>query len=240
MTCRLRIVQISGAVLGLLAMSAVAAPTVFSDNSRMHGNGVHANICVDIPHLQIQRCADVTAWEDHDIKGNFRFTGIEINYSYDRLFDDGSSISLRLWMFCHAGLESIKVEENHVTLEAVLHPNGPECDSWGVREDCDASGNCGSQARGFPEPTIITGEWIDPVNTSNAVVNRTDDFFDPWSETSHRVVNHCNERGRDVMTSGGFSVDFGTAVRHFPFEGFDTQGWTHYWLRSCNNNSKVK
>lgn len=154
MTCRSRTTGISGVVLGLVAMSAMAAPPLSSNTSRTYGNEVYANVCTDVP---IQRCADVSAWENYDNR-------------------------------------------------------------------CDAFWNCEWTPLGFPEPTVVTGEWIKPMNASKAVVNRTDSFYDPWSETSYKTVNHCNENWGDLMSKGGFTFDLGTRVRHFPFEGFDAQG----------------
>jgi hypothetical protein len=238
MICRTRIVQIGGVVLGLLATSAMAAPPIFSNHSRAYGNDVGANICVDFPWGQ--RCADLYAWENYDVKGTYQYTGISIWYSYHRPFPEGGWRQGSRWMSCQVGLETITAQPNHVTLEATLHPNGPECESDGFIEECDAFGFCDTTPWGFNDPTEVTGEWIDPMNTSKAVVNRTDKYYDPWSETSHRTVSHCNESNGDLMTRGGFSIDVGRAIRHFPFEGVDTQGWNHYWLRSCNENFKVK
>jgi hypothetical protein len=240
MTSRSRALQIGGVILGLLAMSALAAPPIFSNNSRTHGNEVFANVCVEIPQFQVQRCADVHAWEHYDVKGTYEFTGIAISYWFHRSNPDGSSRTGQTWMFCQAGVGTIKANPNRVTLEAVLHPDGPECDTWGILEDCDALGICVPRPWGFSDPTVVTGAWIDPINTSKVVVNHTDNFFDSWTETSHKIVSHCNENWGDVMSRGGFSLGFGNRTRDFPFEGLDTQGWTNYWLRSCNDNSKVK
>jgi hypothetical protein len=209
-----------------------------SDNSRRYGNEVSAGLCVTF--ASGERCSNVHAWEDYDVKGTYQFTGINLDYWFIRFFPEGGWRTGSRWMYCAAGLESFKARPNHVSLDAALHPGSPECDSSGFIEECDASWNCEWTPWGFPEPTVVTGEWIDPMNSSKAVVNRTDNFFDPWSETSSKIVNHCNEQWGELMAQGGFSIDLGTRVRHFPFEGFDTQGWSHFWLRSCNENFKAK
>lgn len=240
MTCRLRILQLCGATLGLLAMTAVAAPPIFSDNSRAHGNEVMAGVCVQVPNRPVERCVDLHAWEHYDVKGTYQFTGIWINYRVHRSNPDGSWRSIWAEMICQAGLETIKASPNHVSLDAILHPDGPECDSWGIIEDCDQWGNCVPQPWGFSDPTVVTGAWIDPMNTSKGVINWQHDFYDPWSETSQKIVEHCNENLGEIMARGGLSLEFGGRIRDIPFEGFDTQGWTQYWLKSCNSNSKVK
>ena len=245
MNCRSRVLQFGGVILGLFGMSAIAAPPIFSDNSRAHGNEAIASVCVQVPNRPVERCAYVHAWEHYDVKGTHQFTGIYINYRFHRSNPDGSWRFGQALMFCQTGLETIKASPNHVRIDAVLHPDGPECNSWGMIEECDPFGNCEpTEPWRFSDPTVVTGEWMDPIDSSKAVINRQHDFFDPWSETSHKTVEHCNENSGHVMARGGFSLEFGSfppnPIRHFPFEGFDTQGWTHYWLRSCNNNSKVK
>lgn len=240
MNCRSRIIAVSGIFIGLLAVSTSAAPPFPSNNSRTHGNEVYANVCTDNPAIPIQRCADVSAWEHFDNKGSYEFTGIAVSYSFYRPQPEGGWRTGWRWISCQAGLESIKAQPNNVRLDAVLHPDSPECDSWGSIEECDASWNCEQTPWGFPEPTVITGEWLDPLNTSKAVINRTDSFYDPWSEVFYKTVNHCKENWGDLMSQGGFTIDFATRIRHFPFEGYDTQGWSNFWLRSCNDNFKAK
>ena len=245
MTCHLRILQLGGVILGFFAISAMAAPPIFSDNSRGHGNEVMASVCVEVPNRPVERCVYVHAWEHYDVKGTYYFTGIYINYRFHRSNPDGSWRSGQALMFCQSDMDTITVGRDYVTIDAVLHPDGPECDSWGMTQSCAGVDNCEPpEPWRFPDPTVVAGEWIDPINTSKAVINRTHDFLDPWSETSHKIVEHCNENWGDVMARGGFSLEFGTfppnPVRYFPFEGFDTQGWTNSVLRSCNNNSKAK
>jgi len=210
--------------------------SVFRDHNRTFGNSVGADVCVDIPRIQLHRCANLVAWEDYDLKGTFQFTGIEINYWFIRYFDDGGFRQWSRWMFCQAGPESIKALTNHITLQTILHPENPECETYGEWVQCDAFGNCDFVPRGFEGPTEVTGEWIQPINTGKAVVNLTNEFYDPWSETSYRSMVHCNENGGDMMKHGGFSI----GIRFFPFDGFATQGGSHYWLRSCNNDFKQK
>ena len=143
-------------------------------------------------------------------------------------------------MSCQTGSEVINAHTNRVTLGAVLDPDNPECHTYGVWVNCDALNNCEVAYRGFENPIEVTGEWIDPINTANVVANHTNNFYDPWSETSYRLMTHCKENGGDMMARGGFSINSAARERYFPFEGFDTQGWSHYWLRSCNENSKEK
>ena len=118
----------------------------------------------------------------------------------------------------------------------MLDPNGPECFSDGFLEDCDEWGNCEVSWWGYSEPTEVTGEWIDPLNTSKAVVNQTSNNYDPMSDTFFRTVTHCNESGGDLMTRGGLSI----GNRSFAFEGIDTQGGSYYWLRHCNDQQTEK
>ena len=139
-------------------------------------------------------------------------------------------------MFCEAGPGSIAAHTNDVTLGAVLDPDSPECETYGERVDCDADGNCDHAQSGFVSPQEVTGEWIQPINTAKRVMNETNIFYDPWSETAQRSMLHCNENGGDMMKRGGFYIGF----RYFPFDGFATQGWSNYWLRSCNNAYKEK
>jgi hypothetical protein len=136
-------------------------------------------------------------------------------------------------MSCQVGSDLIKAQQNSVTLSAMLDPNGPECFSDGFREDCDPFGNCEMSWWGYTGPTEVTGEWMDPLNTSKAVVNQTSESYDPWSGTSYKTITHCNESGGDVMANGGFAI----GPREFPFEGFATQGWSFYSLRSCNDQN---
>jgi hypothetical protein len=210
-----------------------STPT-FKDHNRTYGNDVGASICVDIPNGQ--RCADLYAGENYDVKGTYQHTDLSINYWFYRSFPEGGWRQGSYWVSCQVGLDAIRAHQNRVTLEAMIHPNGPECYSDGIFEECDAFYNCERRPWGISNPTEVTGEWIDPMNTSTVIVNQTDKYYDPWSETSQRSMVHCNESGGNVMTDGGFSI----GIRHFPFEGFDTQGWSQYWLRSCNNSYQAK
>ena len=139
-------------------------------------------------------------------------------------------------MFCQAEPGSIKAHTNDVMLGAILDPNSPECDTFGERVDCDAFGNCDYAQRGFEDPLEVAGEWIQPINTAKRVVNETNTFYDPWSETMQKSMVHCNENGGDMMQHGGFFL----GPRDFPFDGYATQGWSNFWLRSCNNDYKQK
>ena len=204
MTCRLRMLQFGGVILGLLAMSATAAPPIFSDHSRAHGNEAIASVCVEVPNRPVERCAYIHAWEHYDVKGAHQFTGMYINYKFRRSNNDGSYRYGQAQLFCQTDLETMKADPNHVRIDAILHPDGPECNSWGMIKDCDANDDCEPPAPwSFSDPTVVTGEWLDPINTSKVVVNRKNDFFDPWSATSHKTVEHCNESWGDVMSRGG-------------------------------------
>lgn len=240
MISRSRIVPLGGVVLGLLAMSATAAPPFFSNNSRTYGNEASATVCTFNPDIQVERCGDLYAQEYYDVQGTYEFTGVGMFYSFHRTAADGTTRHGMRWTFCQVGPEAIKVQPNRVMLEAVLDANSPECESWGMVEDCDPWGYCESGPWPITEIAVVEGAWLEPLNTSKVVVNRTDNFFDPWSETTQKIVNHCNENWGDVMAQGGFSIDFNGRVREFPFAGFDTQGWSSFWLRSCNDNIKVK
>jgi hypothetical protein len=211
---------------------------MFKDHNRTYGNDVGANVCVDFPGGQ--RCADLYVWENYDVKGTFQHSDLSIYYWFHRLFPEGGWRQGSRWMSCQVGPDVITAHQNYVALGAMVHPSGPECQSDGFIEECDEFHNCEWRPWGFPDPTEITGSWIDPINTSKVIVNQTDDYYDPGSGTSHKSKVHCNESGGQIMTDGGFSIDLGNAIRQFWFDGFDTQGWSHYWLRSCNNRYEEK
>lgn len=208
--------------------------SVFQEHSRVYGNSVGADVCVYSPVRQ--RCAYLNAWENYDTKGTFQFTGVEISYWFIRFFDDGGYRQWWRWMFCEAEPGIIKAHAQGVALAALLDPVSPQCETYGERWDCDASGSCEFAPRGFENPTEVTGEWIEPISTRKLVVNETNEFHDPESGAVQRSKIHCNENAGDMMTQGGFYV----GPRDFPFEGFATQGWSNYWLRSCNNDYKEK
>ena len=208
--------------------------SVFRDHNRIYGNSVMADVFVDSPPRQ--RHAFLHAWEDRDTNGTFQFTGIYIDYWFSRFHDDGRYVEWWRTMFCETGPDVIKAHTNHPTLHALLDPNSPECETSGWRVDCDPAGNCNSAPRGFENPIEVTGEWIQPINTWKAVMNQTNTSYDPWSETSYGSKVHCNENGGDMMARGGFFI----GPRNFPFDGFETQGWSTYSLRSCIENSKAK
>lgn len=211
---------------------------MFKDHSRTYGNDVGAYACFDFPGGQ--RCADLYVWENYDVKGTYRHTDLSINYWFHRLLPAGGWRQGSRWMSCQVGPEAIRAHQNSVTLDAMVYPNGPECHVDGFIEECDEFHNCEWRPWGFPDPTGITGNWNDPINTSKVIVNQTDDYYDPGSGTSHKSKVHCNESGGQIMTDGGFSIDLGNAIRQFWFDGFNTQGWSHYWLRSCNNRYEEK
>jgi len=212
--------------------------SVFHEHNRVYGNSVSADVCVDVPERQFHRCGNLFAWEDYDLKGKFQFTGIDINYWFIRFFDDGGYRTWWRWIFCQAGPGSIAAHTNGVTLGAVLDPDSSECETYGERVDCDAFGNCDYAQRGFENPVEVTGEWTQPTNTAKRVMNETNTFYDPWSETEQRSMVHCRENGGDMMKLGGFNI--GPRARYFPFDGYATQGWSNFWLRSCNNDYKQK
>jgi hypothetical protein len=204
---------------------------IFRDQSRTYGHEVGASVCVNLPHLNLDRCADPYASENYDAKGTYQYTDLWINYGIQRIYPDGSSAYAWRWMSCQVGLDAIEVQPIRVTLAAMPNPNTPECFSDGFREDCDPFGNCEVSWWGYTGPTEVTGEWMEPLNTTKAVVNQTSESYDPWSDTFSRTVTHCNERGGDLMTRGGFAI----GNREFPFEGIATQGCSFYGLRSCND-----
>jgi hypothetical protein len=215
-------------------MSAMANPPIISDHNRNYGNELRGETCVELPGIQVQRCADLQVRENYDVKGTYQFTEIEINYWFIRFLPDGGQRQGWRQTTCQTGIDAIKAHPNHVSLDATLHPNGPECSSQGMIEECDALWQCEFRPWGFSDVTVVTGEWTDPINTSKAVVNRTGNYYDFWTGMFHRTVTHCNENWGDTMASGGFSI----GPRYFPFEGMDVPGWSHYSLWSCNNNFK--
>ena len=201
----------------------------FKTHSRTYGNDVGANVCVEFSN--VQRCADLFASENYDVQGTYRYTDLWINYWFYRAYPEGGWRQGWRWMSCQVGMDAIKAHQNGVTFAAVLDPNGPECFSEGFREDCDAEFNCEVIPWPYVDPTEVTGEWMEPLNTIKNVVNQTFESFDPWSGASSRTMSHCIERGGELMNQGGFWI----GNREFVFEGQGTPGWSHYWLRSCND-----
>ena len=213
---------------------AMRPASVFRDHSRSFGNGAAADVCVQSPISH--RCAAMWVWEEYDLDGVVHNTGIEINYWFIRFFDEGGYREWWRWMFCQTGAPVLKGQANHVRLDALLDPESPECETSGHFVECDSDGNCVVADRGFERLLEVTGEWSQPINTAKILTNETYNSVDPWSGTSHKSTMHCNQNGGDTMTRGGFYI----GPRYFPFEGFNTQGWSNYWLRSCNSNQQQK
>lgn len=205
-----------------------------SFHNRMYGNDVGADICVEIPGGH--RCSFLWAWDNYDVKGEFEDSNVDINYWFHRFLPGGGWREGWRWISCRVGAGAIKANPNRVTLQTLLDPENPECYSDGYILRCDEFHNCNEQPWGLMEPTEVTGEWLDPIDTSKAVVSHENTFYDPWSNTYHQVRRNCNERTGGLMEDGGFSI----GTRHFPFRGFGTQGWSHYWVRACNDHEKVR
>ena len=212
--------------------------SMFKDHNRTYGNDVGANVCVDIPNGQ--RCADLYAWENYDVHGTFQHTDLSFYYWFHRFFPEGGWRQGSRWLSCEVGPDAIRAHQNHVTLGVTVNPSNPGCFVDGYIEECDAQFNCTWQPWSFPDGTVITGNWIKPINTSKAIVNQTDSVYDPWFDRTYKSAIHCNETGGQMMADGGFILEIGSRVRSFWFDGFDTQGWSHYWLRSCNDRHEEK
>jgi hypothetical protein len=206
----------------------------FNSHNRIYGDEVFADVCIDIPVGR--RCATLFAGETHDVKGMFEHTDFWVHYRFERFFPEGGWRYSERWMSCQTGPGAVTVYKDHATLQAILDPNGPECGTDGFIEECDEFQNCEWSPWGFGEPTEVAGEWLNPINTTRAVVNHSATFYDPWSGMTQLFRIHCNENGADLMADGGFSI----GIRDFPFNGFETQGGNNYWLRACNNHDKIK
>jgi hypothetical protein len=206
----------------------------YNSHNRIYGNEVFADVCVDTPFST--RCATLFAGETYDVKGTFEHTDFWVHYRFDRPLQEGGWRHGERWMACQTGPGAIALYKDHATLQAVLDPNSPSCHSDGFIEDCDEFQNCDWRPWSFGGPLELAGEWLEPINSTRAVVNHSATLYDPWSNTSQQVRIHCNEDGSDLMADGGFSI----GTRYFPFQGFETHGWNNFWLRACNNHDKVK
>jgi hypothetical protein len=207
---------------------------MYNSHNRIYGDEVFADVCVDTQFGR--RCATLFAGEVYDVKGTFEHTDFWVHYRFDRPFPEGGGRHGERWMSCQTDPGAILIYKDRATLQAVLDPNSPMCQSDGFIEDCDDNQNCQWQPWAFDAPTEIAGEWLDPINSARAVVNHSTTFYDPWSDRTQRLRIHCNENGADLMADGGFSI----GPRIFPFQGFETQGGNNYWQRACNNHDKVK
>jgi len=205
MARRLLIGWLGGAIAAFMALPVSATPPLSNVQSREYINGVDANGCWDIPGGQ--RCINVTAWENYDVKGTFQYTEAAINTSFYRLNDDGSWVQSSRYLGCPVDPNAISVLPHGASLEVTLDPAMPGCYSDGQRLTCDAEGNCNVEPWGFPGVVEISGDWIDPMNYASSAYLFRNSFHDGWTNTSGTVVQQCREDHGDAMQDGGFYLN---------------------------------
>lgn len=233
MSLCLRTVWTGGAISLMLATAASAAPPVFMEQNRTYGNSVGANSCNEIENGTI--CRDVSAWENYDVKGMYESTGAWIS-SYRWQYnpeDDSSSFGFR-YLTCPISEKAISAHPNGATLQVVLDPSAPECESYGYMETCDPINGCQYDSWMYTVPLTISGEWFDPFNYNESISNQKSSYFDGWSGVTMKTVQHCKYTWGDGMRAGGFSIN----ARSWAFQGPGGPAWGSFNLSSCNSNNK--
>lgn len=232
MSLCLRTVWLGGAIAALLATTAMAAPPIFRDQGRVYGNSVSASSCNGIENGTI--CRDVTAWENYDVKGTYQFTEASIS-SYRSQYnpEDGSSSFGFRYLTCPTSQQAISAKPKGATLEAVLDPSAPGCESYGYMETCDPVNGCQYDSWVYSVPMHIAGEWLDPFNYSESISNQKSSGFEGWSGITTNSVTQCKNLWGDAMSAGGFSVN----ARSWTFEGPYGPAWGSFSLSSCNTNN---
>jgi len=220
-------------MVACLAMTAMADPPVNKYQSRWYGNSVYAGACNDVENGYF--CRDLSASENYDVKGTFQYVDATINswrYQYDP--SDGSYVSGSRMLSCPIDPKAISVNPNRVTLEATLDPGAPGCYSSGYLVSYDPVNGYQTVEWLYTVPMAVSGEWADPFNYSNSVVNQKGTYFDGWSGTTSSYGQHCNQTWGDSMRSGGFTIN----TRSWEFLGPVGPAWSSYYLSNCNDRNK--
>lgn len=230
------ILLVCGALAGFMALSASAEPPSYSNHSRVYGNWVEGGSCSDIPNGY--RCRSVQATENYDVKGTFQYTNATFTVWRDQ-YDpsDGSWVYTWRYLTCPVDQKAISAHPNKVTLSATLYTDGPGCDHWGYTQSWDpVNGYQWSEAFFSPGPREIEAEWADPFSYGSSMSNQKDTYFDGWSGTTTKYVNHCKFDWGDMMNRGGFTITSPVRTNFYPFEGPDGPAWSYYNVSSCNTN----
>lgn len=235
MSLYLRTAWTGAAIAALVTMSATAAPPVFNNQNRAYGNSVGAGICYDITNGYV--CRDISAWEDYDVKGTYDYTRASATV-YRWLYDPSDGSWSNGWRFvsCPVDQEVISARPNGATLEVILDPEVPGCDSYSYLESWDPVNGYQYQPWPFPAPVEITGEWLDPFSYGKWAINQKGTTYDGWSGTTSTSSLQCNQRWGDLMRSGGFSMN----NRTWAFEGPGGLAWSNFSTNSCNSHSKQR
>lgn len=230
MSLCLRTVWTGGVIAGLVTMSATAAPPVFNNQNRAYGNSVVAGICYEISNGYV--CRDLSVWEDYDVKGTYDYTQASTTV-YRWLSDpsDGSWSNGWRYVSCPVDQKAITAHPNGVTLEVILDPEAPGCESYGYLESWDPVDGYQFEPWPFPAAMEIAGQWLDPFSYGQWTINQKGTTYDGWSGTTATSAMHCNQRWGDMMRSGGFSIN----NRSWAFEGPEGPAWSNFSTNSCNN-----
>ena len=224
-----------GVVAALLAASATAAPPVYKQQNRIYGNSAYGASCTDIFNGSF--CRDVVAYENYDVKGTFEYTEVAISNSRN-VYDptDGSYSFGYRYLSCPVDRQALSADKDAVSLEAMLDPSAPGCNSGGYIESWDPVNGPQYQEWVFPVVMHVTGEWLDPFYYYESLSNQKNTYYDGWSGTTTKNVEHCRYLSGDWMRAGGFSIN----ARSWAFEGPDGPAWSGFSLSSCNSNNKQR
>jgi len=221
-----------GALLTLLAMSALGEPPFLHDQNRSYGNSVGAGICLDIENGT--SCRDINVWENYDIRGTYVSTAAIISLSqYQYNPDDGSWLSGWRYVSCPIDQHSMSTRPNGASLDTItLDPAGVGCETYGFLDTWDPINGYQSVPWPFPGPRSIAGEWAAPFSYGKSISNQRNTNYDGWSGITTNNAQQCTYSWGESMTSGGFT--FG--LRSFAFEGPEGAAWSAYAVNSCNNH----
>jgi hypothetical protein len=132
---------------------------------------------------------------------------------------------------CPVDQKAITAHPNGVTLEVILDPEAPGCESYGYLESWDPVDGYQFEPWPFPAAMEIAGQWLDPFSYGQWTINQKGTTYDGWSGTTATSAMHCNQRWGDMMRSGGFSIN----NRSWAFEGPEGPAWSNFSTNSCNN-----
>jgi len=213
---------------------------VFNERNRTYGSSAGGSHCLHQEFLT--RCWDVYATENYDVDGTFEHVEVGIyNYFYRFRPDSGSWTESYRYLSCPTDRTAISAQPNHVTLDVIIDSSTPGCQSYGVRTTSNPVNGYHQEPYEFFGLTVVSGEWRDPMTSGKAVINRRESYYDPWSQTTRDIKQHCNESWGDMMSKGGFSVS-GEAphsqTTHI-FEGYDPTGWSSFNVMRCNDGDKL-
>jgi len=228
----LRRVWAGGFIVGVFAISALAAPPAVNYQGRMYGNWLGGSLCTDIVNGTF--CRDMSAVENYDVKGTYEYTDASISNSrnqYDP--NDGSWSNGWRYLSCPVDKKAISAHGDGATFEATLDPEAPGCYSYGSIESWDPINGYQYESWVFPGPMHVVGKWVDPFNHGQATMNTKEKSYDGWTDTSIKYDRHCTQKWGELMRDGGFSIN----NRSYAFEGPEGPAMSYYSLISCNTHS---